>query len=243
MPTFIDIIAGVAQQQVSGGGGAFDPLSYGSPVHAFWAEDPSWTDPGDGNIVTSWRNDGSNGTAVTPGASGPVYRSSTTKMNSKATVEFDGVNDYLAMAEAAATVSQAGTMVVVFNFDSIGAGDNVVSGRDATARWMIDAASTTSLRIYAGTVLGSTTIAAGTTYVAVAKFDGASSNLRINGSSVLSGNAGTWALEGLMLAANTTPNNDYMDGHIGYVAVFGSDITGESWFSEYEDGLATHYGA
>lgn len=69
----------------------FDPIADISWDMAWWADDPNWTDPGDGNSVSQW--DAAVGTVdLSQGVASeqPTFRSSAADFNGKAVIEFDG---------------------------------------------------------------------------------------------------------------------------------------------------------
>lgn len=58
---------------------------------AVWADDPRWENPGDGNLVDSWRDGASSNTPVQPAPSAqPTFYSSVALLNGHAAVAFDG---------------------------------------------------------------------------------------------------------------------------------------------------------
>lgn len=89
-----------------------NPLDVVDWTAAYWAGDPEWSNPGDGNPVASWR-DGSG--ALHPlGATGtarPTYRSSVAALNGSPGVEFDGTSD--TMTAAIGALLQPYTIVIV----------------------------------------------------------------------------------------------------------------------------------
>jgi len=66
---------------------------------------------------------------------------------------------------------------------------------------------------------------------------------RVNGMQVFSGNSSTSGndLQNLFIGSQYS-DSDFWDGMIAFVAIYDAEITTESWFSEYEDGLIDHYG-
>lgn len=106
-----------AKQPVAGG---YDPLSI-AWHSAYWAEDPNWTNPGDGNAVTTWDDASGNGRSVTQGTSGkrPLYRASVAALNSQPAVDFDGTDDYLASGSAFTATSGTLTKVVVIQVKTV----------------------------------------------------------------------------------------------------------------------------
>jgi hypothetical protein len=126
------------------GGGAFDPFGVGWHCAA-WADDPNWTNPGDGNAVDSWLDGTGNGRTPVQasGSLQPVFRAAVADLNGHAAVQFDGADDWLASAPF---TSQANpTLVWIGTADGPGLGGNPRLV-DCTA----DAAPYTSLFIRSG---------------------------------------------------------------------------------------------
>lgn len=223
---------------------AFSPWDlsrYPEPTHAVWASDPDWSNPGDGNAVSSWRNPGS--PHVTQGTSGsrPLYRASTVAFNNRPTVEFDGSDDYI---EADITdISQPFVLVAVAN----------TGGANATAEGVIGSSGTNSTRIGdsgadAFTYNFGTAQTGGTTdsdpHVWVALINGASSQLRIDGTQVVTGNSGAGSLVRFTLGCSRSTNDNvarhFLDGHIAYAAVY--ELSSVSDVADLEEALGTYYG-
>ena len=127
-------LAGILQQQPDAV--AFNPLDYGTPSYAFWAADPDWSNPGDGNAVTSWRNDGSaspttigeigSGTSVT-------YRSAASAMASKPALQITSGGKALEVLRSAmSSVSQPSTLVTAIHVTSTTSGGHIVDSPNAT---------------------------------------------------------------------------------------------------------------
>jgi hypothetical protein len=71
--------------------------------NAFWAGDPAWSNPGDGQLVTSVRNAGVSGDPTnTGGTDRPTYVLSNTTLNNKPALTFDG-GDFLDIAASGFT--------------------------------------------------------------------------------------------------------------------------------------------
>lgn len=89
-------MSAIAMTRMARRQGAFNPLTQVTPLHAWWADDPLWTNPGDGVAVTSVRNS-SGGGDPTQGSAGfkPLFRASVSQLGNRAALEFDGVDDRL----------------------------------------------------------------------------------------------------------------------------------------------------
>ena len=238
-------LAGILQQQPDAV--AFNPLDYGTPSYAFWAADPDWSNPGDGNAVTSWRNDGSaspttigeigSGTSVT-------YRSAASAMASKPALQITSGGKALEVLRSAmSSVSQPSTLVTAIHVTSTTSGGHIVDSPNAT-RNLFQHNGTSWVVFAGGTPRTQGTAALNTTYVTAVVYNAASSVLRVNGSNVaLAGSPGTDARDGIRIFSNESEGgNATTSGFVAYVGIFPSDITGESWFSTFEGGLRTMYG-
>ncbi len=218
----------------------FNPLSYGSPVHAFWAESPGMIGTANGVDVTSWENTGSNGTAATEATNPPSYVVS--GINGRPSLDFVP-NDKLSIGSGdTSDIAQPGTIVCVMQLDVL---TNVQYSSPVTNKeWYLKAkvSGGAHWRINAGTNLTATTDApvSGTPYVTVAVYDGTSSHISVNGVEINRGDAGTDPLDGLIIGSGRTGDNH--DGDISFIAVYDTDVTGESWFAEFEQGLRNYYG-
>lgn len=91
-----------------------NPLTLISWKAAYWADDPSWSNPGDGNAVSSWRDGSGNGYAAAQasGPAQPLFRSAVTNLNGKAGVEFNGTSHALAIGTPVVTQSYSVIAVV-----------------------------------------------------------------------------------------------------------------------------------
>jgi lysophospholipase L1-like esterase len=225
-----------------------DPLQMLSWEFAYWAGNPAWSNPGDGVAVSAWPDATANGwdLAQATGASQPIFRASTAAFNDRATVEFDGSNDSLFLASGV-VLAQPFTLVVVGSVDTLnhrtfldvhssGSSNAYYNGMNATSgyKWQMSQ----------GTALRGGTPEAGVPVLYVARFDGSSSNLDIDGTTVATGNAGTASLAEIRMglsstgAAGTAP----LDGHIAFAAAFDGDPTEDELWPMFLAWVSAHYG-
>ena len=109
-------LPGILQQQ----GAAAAPTFFGaySMQREFWAEDPSWTNPGDGNDMVTWRDNGTVGsdlaTGTAAGGNEPIYVD-VGNANSKPAVRFTAASSTSGgyMGTASGTAGAGGTTVLV----------------------------------------------------------------------------------------------------------------------------------
>jgi hypothetical protein len=142
-------------------------------------------------------------------------------------LDFDGVDDTMAVTFASA-LTQPNTLAFGFVFDTYPASSFsfVVDGVSASNRHALYSAS----GIFQG--FGGAILTAGSSTngdeVAVAKFDGASSFIRRNGSSAAVGNLGTMAWGGIRLSGDRSSPLYFLNGRIyGYVGVNRTLTAGE----------------
>ena len=194
---------------------------------AFWAEDPDWTNPGDGNSVASWKNAGSGdfGNATQGTASlQPIFHSSDAAFNGKPVVQGDTSDDYL-VTGAGTEIAQPNTWVVIAASTSGSEHimDGRVSGRRTTVyRWQ-------NLRWFAGdnrspgVNLGTD----GTSpHLVVAEANGSSSVLEIDGTQEDAGNIGTNGLDGVTLFSFVNGGGGY-GGKIAFAGIYNGTLTSQ----------------
>lgn len=221
----------------AGGGGAFDPWSgsYPTPVHAFWAEDASWTNPGDGNQVSSWRNESGAGDAV-QATSGdqPIYRSSTAAYNDKPTIEFVS-NDRLVLSTAigadfqvVAVANMTSNNQRIIGFDSGSGSDGI--GRGSGTTWVYVSPNT-------NVISGGTGDANPHIFVAYSD-GGGTSEFFLDNTSLGTVATGSATSDIITLGCPGDQTTRFQTGHIAYVGYYAlaDDVSG------LVSALADHYG-
>lgn len=206
----------------------FDPLSI-AWHSAYWASDPSWSNPGNGNNVTSWRDGSGNGRNVTTGSgTAPVYRSSVASFNNRPAVQFNAGDLRYTFS---ANVSQPVTKVIVARPAAVPVTQHIFSSTAATKR-----GSDLSIDSFAGgnkysMFGGSAQLQPGTPDVAThlwfAYFDGASSTFTLDGTVIGSGtNVGTQQTDSHDLGAfNSSPASNGFAGHIAFAGFIARALT------------------
>ena len=170
----------------------------GSNVNGGYAVgDKVWAIGNEEDTDNAWFN----GKTSAPNATDPVSTkipllATPAALNSKPAVSFDGVDDWLAV-QFAADDAQPITYSMVINIRSLpGSAYNFMDGdelQSTTQRHLIGISATQKWNIYAGTLVTSAASATTGAHLLVCTFNGASSVLYVDGTSVLSGNAGTQA--------------------------------------------------
>lgn len=222
-----------AQQSYQGpiGGQAgltYNPLAAGITWHAaWWAEDPLWT-PGfvDGQSVDWWRDGGQQQVDLVQAdtAKQPIWYESVDAMNGHAAIKGDGSNDFLQTANWSGVLAQTYLTYCVF---TVSANSKVIyDGNDVTNRGLFWRDGSGNWEINNGSIIqaaGADTSAHLATIVA----DGASSQIIIDGTSLVTGNAGAAGLDGLTLFANNA-GAACNAGHVAFMAV----ISGANWIAQ-----------
>lgn len=195
----------------------FDPLSIDWDL-AYWADDPDWTNPGDGNPVSSWRDAGTLAEDATQATSvsQPTFRSSVAAFNDRATVEFDGGDDLTTAIWTPAM--STGEVFLVGRLSTLAADDGFFNGRGGH-RWRFG---------YIGGVWdlsqGGTHISGGSPDTAAHAFllaYEATDRITVDGTSVTSGAEGTETLDQLRIGGWTAVGSasGYMIGDIAFLGI------------------------
>lgn len=153
------------------------------------------------DLVASWANTGSNGVAATESTNKPTYKSSG-GANNKPYVEFDGSNDKL-QAVFGDTLSEPVNIFLVVK---------ALTTTGGYRFWFAGSASSPSLYGYmepgGGLQVGTPanvftgSAAFGSWHIARVLFDGAGSQMWVDGVSIATGNPGSSSLTGVTLGSN-----------------------------------------
>ena len=222
--------------------GRFDPLK-AIPWHSvFWAGDPAWSNPGDGNAVTTWRDGSGNGRDL--GGSGtarPLFRASVAALNNRPAVQGDGVDDLLSVTFT--SVPQPYSLVIVASmtggtFPSAAGGGAATNGSDMV---LVYRSTSGFFKIFAGSADVGPTSGDANPRAFRALFNGASSALAV-GSGVTTGNPGTRAINRLNVCGTPyTGANVRSSGHVAFVGLRSGDVTGDGGWPQLSAWLAHHY--
>lgn len=188
-------------QSAPAAAGAFDPLSLGPA--AWWKQD-TLSALSDGDPVGTWVDSSGNGRDLTQATAGkkPTYK--TAIVNGLAVVRFDGVDD--AMHTAAFTLNQPlHYFLAVKLVTDPGGTDCYFDGNTADSVLLYNAATIGTVRMYAGSAGPTKTSVTWTNFrVLSAKYNGASSELSIDGDTAATGNTGAQNAGGVTLGARQT---------------------------------------
>ena len=166
--------------------------------------------------VSQWADKATAGNLV-QAIAGKQPRTGTRTVAGKNALDFDGVNHSLALpALAAGTLAQPNTILVVISADRL-ANDVFFDGYGATNRHNL-AFTTGTYQYYAGTVVNAGTAATGAQQW-VCAFNGASSQLWVNGASITTANPGPDPIIGLSVGAYRDGIAALYDGAIAEIVV------------------------
>jgi len=152
------------------------------------------------------------------GANQPATGSRT--VNGLNTLDFDGTNDTM-FTPSAISISQQDIIITIFLADNDGSGGD---------RYVHDGTPSSSGRqalilngtygIFAGTgpITGGT-VATGSALIAMSRFNGGSSNLRVGGTSIVSGNAGTGNLTRFCIGSRNAGLGSFFEGAFCELAI------------------------
>lgn len=230
------IPAGVMAQGDTGP--TLDP-SLCSPLHVMWADDPAWSNPGDGNAVTTWRNGGSVGGNPTQGTASlrPIFRASEARLNNRAAVDFDGTDDVLSFNVTDRT--QPLSLVCVCVAD-VATGNRQMFGNNASSVHPVLYQVNGKWAYYADTPQEAS--AADTdAHVHIGYFNGASSKRLVDGATISTANPGSNTFQELNIGNSGTGSRAW-DGPIAFAAVYAGDVTAHASYAALVAALTTDYG-
>lgn len=220
---------------------AFDVLADIAWHSAFWLEDPDWTAPSDGGAVVSLRNAGTEAKDATTGG---TITYDADGIGGRPAVQGDGTSGYLATTAFDAALTQpftiCGVLTLTASSNAYAWGGLNLTNRADFARAQI----TTNDRWLAvgGSILNA---GVGTGDAAPHFFEvyynGASSQIRVDGTVMNTGNAGTHTLTGLTLMAYN--GGSLQNGGRGsFWGLFDGDLAADGQYANLKAWVADHYG-
>lgn len=176
---------------------SFNPNSVSGLVAWYDAND-SATITKASDRVSQWNDKSSEGNNLVQatGADQPLWVDAV--QNGKPIIRFDGVSEYM-RDSVTNTYTQPTTLFMVCSNPTENGGNRAMFDGEG-ARNLLNVQSPNQYRVYAGTGLVGGTLGTGFKVFRV-KFNSTSSSLHINGSSILSGDAGTASLEGINISS------------------------------------------
>ena len=221
------------------------PLSVLGWKAAFWADDPLWTNPGNGGAVSTWRDGGTAGSYTVTQASGtkqPTFRTGVTNLNGQSAVEFDGTSDNLQVATP--TVAQPYTIIGVLDVVSA-TGTPIFSDAVGAGRAALFINAGASWAIYTGGAAALSSASAPTTgrHVLRGLFDYMGSAI-VNEATTKSGAlSNSTGFTGISLGAGTSGSANYASMRLGFWGLYLGDITRDPNWQNLRRILFNLYGA
>lgn len=166
-----------------------------------------------------------------------TYTGPTASINGNQAGEFDGVDDVLSANYAA--LSQPNHFFAVYRWQESTSGPRVLWDSTNTSNRNYYGQNGGNRRIYAGNTVSSSS-ANQSAHVVSVFFDGSTSHVRIDGSQVLSGDAGSQSHDGITVGRFAPSDGNYSQMDIGELLVYPMDKT--SVESDVEQYLADKWG-
>jgi len=194
----------------------------------------------DGDKVSTWG--ATKGGIDLQAVGSPVYR--TSEINGEPAVKYNGTDEAHQNNEnnASFSFSQPNYTVAVCKMDTISK-NRVVTGNfddtNSTRQILTLNNAGPGISIYAGSYIGDGT-ADKNWHILGGYFDGANSELRLDGSLNTSGDAGSNDQTGVTLGANQAVSGNYLDGKIAEVLI--AESPSDSDITDIESYLSTKYG-
>ena len=236
MTTFVD------SYRFAAAGGGFDPIADVGWTHAYWAEGTEFVALGyaDTDAITSWPDEVGTENLAQSVAS-ITYRAASA-INSQPAL-LSGLSSARLTKTFASAITQPLTVVVIAEFDPAeGSFATLFDGPPGGSAITIYDNNNSTMSMEAGAMVGGGAQDANP-HIFVAYFNGASSTLVRDGTTQISGNAGTNSLQGLSLFVNKDGSNDTdISGPIAFVGLFSGDVTGDAGWADFESWAGTHYG-
>lgn len=209
------------------GGSAFSPADLANIID--WGNAADLTTDGEGIIRWTGR-EGNIVLAQNTASAKPQVASGATDGGNDA-ADFDG-GDFLDDLETGGSFlggpySQPNTICLLFAQDVITGGQNLVDGSNSTQRHNFRLSDASPKRyLYAGTLLSDNPTHDTDWHTAIFTFDTTSSIVEIDGTEVMTGNAGSQAFNGMTLGSVwQQQNGDYWNGKIAYWIAVASALT------------------
>lgn len=219
----------------------FNPLSISGCI--LWLKADVGITKDGGNLVSNWadQSGNSNDVAQATGTNQPLWVDSA--YASKPTIRFDGVDNFLQKQPfTAGGHTQPVTIFIVCKIPTDSGGNRMIymAGTVSPATRNQLYTTDTVIGMYAGAGPITVTKPTEALHYITSLWNGASSDTRVDGVSVVSGNAGTFTPNGMTLASQDT-GSDYADIDICEVLFYDANITGTD-LANIEAYLASRWG-
>ena len=207
---------------------------------------PAYDDEVDG-FVETWYDQSGNSNDVTQATAGSqpkiVNAGSLVTVGSRASFKFDGSSDFLERETyTQGSLSQPNTFFSVAELDAY-ADENrkVYDSHVSTARNMLqlNTAGNGQFAHFAGTVAATGEDADADRHLFTSLMNGASSDLRIDGTSKTTANTASQAMTGIVIGANHNTAENFWDGDIQEIIIYNSNQS--STTTAVETNINSHY--
>jgi hypothetical protein len=209
---------------------------------AYWAEDPAWTHPGDGLLVTNWRDGGSAAAplAQANAAQRPTYRASVPGLNDKPGVRFVAASNQFLITSAAVGGPQPNSVVIVATLDAAAGGVNAVMVLAGDVYVFVQSSTTQICGFsYGPGPFGPP--AAGTGIKAVRFLNnGPASAVTVNGVAALSA-AGSGTFTATRVVGNDASGQP-VDMTAAFIGLYAGDVTADPEWPAFQAWALAHYG-
>lgn len=205
---------------------------------AGWANDLSAV--GDGNAVTTWTDGTGNSRSPTQGSASdrPIYDAD--GINGNPSVSFAGA-DFLSITGT--TLVQDHTIVVVVVPSVADAGVRYVGTTNSTTRGLGQTTvGSGQFTAHGGSALGGGQPVVSTVAIVRGYFNGLSSTLHVNGTSVASGSAGTGDLNRIVLGRAGDLLAAQFEGQMAFWGIFDGQVTDDANWAAVATYMADYYG-
>jgi len=174
----------------------------------------------------------------------PTYRGSVATLNNRPAVDFDGTDDRLEILTGV-SLAQPFSVVWIGSYDALTSARAVAGINSTSVNTRIGTNNVPNFSLNATSAINGGTPLVNTGYMQRAYVNGASSDVVVNGTSQVIGNAGASALDQIILGAGrTAPSTyaNYFDGKTAFLGIFPGDITTHARWEDFKAWVRSHYG-
>lgn len=222
-------------------GALFNPLTSIPWYAAYWASDPNWTNPGDGNPVASWRDGSGNARDVVQAVGGtqPIYRSSVAALDNKPALEFSNKLLELASGSGFGTLAQPVSVVTVMQWVAPDSSTDVVIGTPTATPFLLRK-NTAGLQLFGGSGLASGVLYDSNAHMFAGFFNNTAGSVTVDGLTAY-GASGSNSMEGISIGGNNGAASS-QTLNVSFVGVFSGDIFGSTYWGNLEQFINAYYG-
>lgn len=217
---------------------SFNPLTAMSWSAAYWASDPLWSNPGDGNTVTSWRDGSGNGNTLTNTLGSPKYRAASSSLNNQPAIDLTtadmlGNNSY--------SLAQPWSIVVISLMRTGGGGNDYLIGGGVVSAWAIY--KNTNWTLFAGSDGPTRSFDTTAAHMIRGYANGASSVLDRDGSVSATANPNSRPISALSVSGRADDLAGVRaTGLYSFIGVYSGDVSSDTQWSAFKTWAASTYG-